>query len=784
MAAGDQGWAAPPLAPPKPRTPRRRGSRTRAPGSPVTPGSPVKLGWPVTPVTPVMPGSAGSLVTPGRLAEFFAPRSIAVVGASPTSAWARFVFASARATGFAGELTPVHPQHSDVFGRRAVASLRDLAEPPDLAFIIVPPDAVEGVLDDAGVAGVRGAIVLASGYRETGDDGRALEESLVARAAAHGITLLGPNCLGFLNTHAKAGPFALTVQLPLQPGTVGIAMQSGALASVMLSFARSRAIGVSTLASLGNEAMVTAPDVIEYLIEDDNTEVICLFLEQIGDPAAFAATAERADRAGKPIVALKVGSSAAGRQAALAHTGSIAGDDAVVDAALRQLNVIRVTSIEALLTTGALLGSGRRPEGRRMGVLTASGGACDIIADRAAAQGIEIPAFAPATAAAIAPHLPAFAQVRNPLDVTGYFLANQRTSPLTAIDHALDAAVTDPGLDFVFFSGLTLPDVRPTNEALASILEERVAWIGERMASSPIPVIPVGYTCVDVPEHGRDLLGKNGIQLLGGMELAVQAIGNALRWAEGRGRIWPGPAGRPDITTVPRRDQDRPGGPWREADARELLAAFDVPLVPGELVTSADQAAAAAAAKRLGYPVALRISSAAVAHKSDIGGVELGLRNIAQLRAGFKRVRLVGEAVEGEGRDVDGIMVSPMRTGGIELFAGISMEPAFGPVLAVGMGGVWVEVLGDVSLRVLPVGPDEVIRMFGELRSAPLLRGARGRRPTDLDTVARVIVRIADAALSLGDSLQSVEVNPLWVDGDQVEALDVLVVTGQQNLKD
>ncbi len=194
---------------------------------------------------------------------------------------------------------------------------------------------------------------------------------------------------------------------------------------------------------------------------------------------------------------------------------------------------------------------------------------------------------------------------------------------------------------------------------------------------------------------------------------------------------------------------------------------------------------AAAAAKRLGYPVALRISSAGIVHKSDIGGVELGLRNVTQLRAGFKRVLAAGEAVQRAAVDgVDGVMVSPMRTGGAELLAGISVDPAFGPVLAVGMGGVWVEVLGDVSLRVLPVGPDEVIRMLGELRSAPLLRGARGRRPADLDSLARIIVRIADAALSLGDSLHSVEVNPLWVEGDQVEALDVLVVTAQQNLKE
>ncbi len=714
------------------------------------------------------------------------------MGASPTSAWARFVQASAAATGFTGELTPVHPRHASVFGIPAVASLRDLPRPADLAFIMVPTEAVEDVLDDAAAAGVRGAIVLASGYRETGADGRALEDRLVSRAVENGITLLGPNCLGFLNAHANAGPFALTVPLPLAAGPVGIAMQSGALASVMLSFARSRAIGVSTLTSLGNEAMITASDVINYLIDDEDTRAICLFLEQIGDPAAFAAAAERADLAGKPIVALKAGSSAAGSQAALAHTGSIAGDDAVVDAVLRQLNVVRVTSIEELLTTGALLGYGPRPTGRRMGVLTASGGACDIIADRAAGQDIEIPAFAPSTAAAIEPHVPPFAQVRNPLDVTGYFLANQRTSALTAIDHALDAAVADPGLDFVFFSGLTLPDVRPADETLASMLDERIAWLGQRMASSPVPVISVGSTCVDVTPFGRDLLGRNGIHLLGGMDLGVQAIGNAIRWAEGRGRTWPGPAAQASAAAAKpaaaRRARRHPDGPWREADARELLATFGVPLVPGELVSSADEAVAAA--RKLGYPVALRISSAGITHKSDIGGVALGLRTMTALRSGFKRVRTAGQAAQavaateaaaasGQPVVIDGVMVSPMRTGGVELLAGISVDPAFGPVLAVGLGGIFVEILNDVSLRALPVGHADVVEMLGELRGAPLLRGVRGRRRADLGAVADVVVRIAEAALSLGDSLQALEINPLWVDGDQIEALDVLVITGR-----
>ena len=237
--------------------------------------------------------------------------------------------------------------------------------------------------------------------------------------------MLGPNCLGFVNAHSRSAPYALALPPPLIAGPVGVALQSGALASVVLAFAKAHAIGLSVLTSMGNEAMMKTADVLDYLVEDEATRVICLFLEEIGDPARFARVAEKADRAGKPIVALKVGSSPAGQQAALAHTGSVAGDDAVVDAVLRQLNVIRVTSLEELLTTGAALGYNRWPRGRRMGVLTLSGGSCDIIADAASAQGLAIPDFSPQTEAAITALLPPFASPHNPLDVTGFgVLAN------------------------------------------------------------------------------------------------------------------------------------------------------------------------------------------------------------------------------------------------------------------------------------------------------------------------------------------------------------------------
>jgi acyl-CoA synthetase (NDP forming) len=724
--------------------------------------------------------TARELVTPQRLRAFFAPKSIALVGASENSGWARFIVASCAATGFAGPLTAVHPRAARAFGLPVVPSLRDLPEPADLAFILAPVQAVEGVLDDMGAAGIPNAVVLASGYREAGEEGRALEDALAARAIANGVTMLGPNCLGFVNAHTGAAPYALSLLPPLIAGPVGIALQSGALASVVLGFARAHAIGLSVLTSMGNECLMRTADVLDYLVEDEATRVICLFLEEIGDPAKFARVAEKADRAGKPIVALKVGASAAGQQAALAHTGSVAGDDAVAGAALRQLNVIRVASLEELLTTGAALGYHRWPRGRRMGVLTVSGGSCDIIADAASAQGLAIPDFAPQTTAAITAHLPSFAAAHNPLDVTGFgTLANlsARTSPLTALERALDIAVDDPNLDFILLSGVNLPEARPPDEAMASMTEGRLDWLAERVASSPIPVIPVGATCVNLSDYGRKLLTDRGLVVLGGLTLGVTALGHALRWLENRGRVRPTLARSASsgwASTGSASVGRARAGPWSEAQARRLLAAGGVPVVPGELAGSAEEAAAIA--RKVGLPVALKICSAQITHKSDIGGVVLGLSSEAEVRAGYEKVRAAGEAVPGA--SVDGVLVTPMRSGGAELLAGVTVDPTFGPVLAVGLGGIWVEVLKDTSLRLLPVDAAEVKRMLGELRGRPLLAGARGTPPANLDAVAEAIAGLGRTALSLNGALRVLEVNPLWVNGDQVEALDVLVVTG------
>jgi acyl-CoA synthetase (NDP forming) len=698
------------------------------------------------------------LVTPARLRSFFAPRSVALVGASDGSGWARFVVESLRTAGLPGPMVPVHPSNPAAFGEPAIRSLRELAEPVDLAFAFVPTDAVESVLHDAAHAGVRNLIVLASGFGEGGDAGRERERRLTDVAIDLDLTVLGPNCLGYVNAHAQAAPFGLHIIPPVQAGPVGIVLQSGALASAVLALMRARAIGVSLLTSMGNEAVITAADVIEYLLDEDQTRVIALFLESIRDPDRFLSLADRALAVGKPVVALKVGRSAAGQAAALAHTGAVAGDDAVVAAVLRQHGVVRVDSLEELLITAGLLGYVTPPSGRRMGVVTASGGACDIIADRAHDEGIEIPEFAQSTVDRLQHVLPPFAAIRNPLDITGYALADVKAAASGAGDVALNAVADDPSVDFVI-NAVTIPTDPPPDP---SLWHRRLAGIVATQDRTPKPIVHFTTTCTDLSPFGRDLLAAYGLHVLGGIEFGLRAVGHALRWDEARAHIPTLPVQRSN----PTRADVRPG-PWSEATAREFVQEHGVPTVPAELVSTVDEAVKAAT--RLDYPVVLKVCSPTLTHKSDEGGVALGLADAAAVAAAYEQVR--SAAV-----DAEGVLVSPMRRGGVELFAGVTVDAAFGPILAVGLGGVFIELLADVSLRALPVSADDVVRMLAELRGAAVLRGVRGQPPTDLDAVAAAVTALADAARALGPQLRTIELNPLWVNGSDVEALDVLVI--------
>jgi acyl-CoA synthetase (NDP forming) len=507
--------------------------------------------------------------------------------------------------------------------------------------------------------------------------------------------------------------------------------------------------------------MVTATDVLAYLVADERTAAIAAFLESIREPERFRELAEAALAAGKPIVALKVGRSAAGQQAALAHTGAIVGDVAVTRAALRQCGVVQVDSLEDLLTTAGLLAYERRPLGRRLAAVTPSGGACDLIADRATDEGIALPPFPEATVAALAEVLPAFSNPRNPLDVTGYVVVD------STISHRSLEAVVDGAegtYDTILYQA-TVPTAPPPDP---SLVLDRFRAVKATVDRSPVPVVVQSASPFDVSAYTRSVLDEVGLHILSGIEHGMTAIGNAIAWHERRARtksLPPRGGGGPSAA--------RTRGRRSEWEVRELLASGGVPLVPARLVASAEEAAAAA--RDLGLPAVLKVVSPDIAHKTEAGGVALDLRSAEDVAAAHDAVTAsIRRAAPGA--RLDGVLVSPMRSGGVELLVSVRRDPAWGPVLAVGLGGIWVEALGDTALRLLPVAVEDVEEALGELRGAALLRGARGRPPVPARRVAEVALAIAGVAEGLGEELDTLEVNPLWAAGDQVEVLDALVV--------
>ncbi len=703
------------------------------------------------------------------LSHFFSPRSIAVVGASETSYWGRNIFRNLKATGFDGRIVPVNPKRATIFGLSCIPTLRDLKEPVDLVYVATPTDTVASVLDDAASVGIRHAVIIAAGFGETGahDRQRELEE----KAASHGITILGPNCPGFVNIAAGVSAYGQEIPSDMKSGNVSVVLQSGALATVIMKLARTHGVGLSKLICMGNEAVVDTADVIEYLISDSETRVIAMFAEQFRDGRRFLDLARQALRAGKAIVVLKAGRTPEGQKAALAHTGAVAGDEAVVDAALRQVGVARVRSLEELLITAGLFASGVHLKGPRMGAVTASGGACDIIADRASDEGLELPAFSADTRKALADYLPNFATVQNPLDTAAVDTLRETGTAAVPMDVVAEIVSRDPNVDFVLFLGFNVVPQTPPEELEAQRQADRMAHVRAMLDSSPIAIVPVSLSCMEVGPFAREIYEANRIFMLGGIEFGITAVGHCVRWHKARDAalVHAGiEASAPPAAATSTRK-----GPWSEHTARKLLETSGVPLVPAELVMSAQDAVAAA--ERLGYPVVIKICAAEIAHKSDIGGVALNLQTADAVCDAYERVAKAGRGVDGA--NVEGVLVSPMRPRGVELFAGVTMDPSFGPTLAVGLGGIWIETLKDVSLRVLPVSQDEIETMLLSLRASPLLNGARGGPKVDIAKAAAAIHRITEASLSLGDRLLAFEINPLWCLEDKVEALDVLIVT-------
>lgn len=689
-----------------------------------------------------------------RLDPLIAPRSVVLVGASERNHFSNLAMRALRGLDYQGPLYLVNQKRSPAYGLESVTRCAEIGQPVEAAFLCVPLDSLIETARDAIEAGIRNLVVLSSGFAEVGPEGAAREAELHALCREHGVRALGPNCLGFRNNLAGVAlgsmPF---VEQPTEP-SIALVSASGSVAASVINYGIPQGVGFTHVIATGNEMDVTIADLIDYLAAIDEVRAIALFIEGVKDPQGFIAAAQKARAARKPIIALKVGSAETTAAVAAAHTGAAVGDDKVFDAICDRYGIVRVDTIEALVITAATIAATGPMEKPGVGFVSISGGVCEIASDYGAARGVTFPPFSDETKADLAKVISDFGQMHNPLDMTGAAVRNEEmwlTVP--------DIISRDPAIGLMMYTW-DIPAVAEPS------MPNTLALIGESVQQVSTPALIVNNVERPVNEHGRAYLAANN-QLFAapGIGHALDAVGKLWWWSQRVRRPVPAAAcaGAPLVSV-------RPAG---ERQTLDHLAAHGVPIIPTHVARDADEAVAAA--RSMGGPAAIKILSPDIAHKSDVGGVALNLSGDQAVASAYESM-MASVAVKAPQAAIEGVLVAPMRGNGVELLVGIARDPQWGLVCAVGLGGFWVEALADTALCVLPLREDEVVAALRSLRGIRMLEGYRGMPAADLKAVASVVVRIGQAAMALGDDLAALEVNPLFVSGSHVEALDALAV--------
>lgn len=686
-----------------------------------------------------------------RLADFLNPRSIALVGCPGdlTRPGARPVV-YLRRHGYPGNVYPVNPRHAEIGGYKAYPLLSALPERPDVVWIGVPGAQVLDALEEAARLGIPNAVILTAGFAETDAAGRSLQARLTELAEGAGIAVLGPNMLGFINcwervplTFSPAGGLE-----PLVPGALGIASQSGALAGIVVNRAFDRNIGVSAMVSTGNEAGITVSECLEYFAEDPRTRAVAFLAEGIRDGARFKAAAARCTEAGKPIVALKMGRSAAGRRNALTHTGALTGSHEAWQAVARQLGIVEVETLDDLVEVAGYLSRARRAGRRGVAVAATSGGASIMTADQLEARGIALPRLAGRTVETLGRLLPDYARTRdNPVDVTAGL-----SEELFA--RVLETLVADPGVDAV----VTIVTGARGVERAQNV--SRVA----RATDKPVVACWLGGS---LTEEGLRLLDAQAVPCFRNPRTLALALAAARDFASARA-AWR--TRRPIGGRRRGRAVVQSRGALSYATLAALARRAGLPRAPEALVATPGEAARAA--RRLGFPVALKVVAPDLPHKTEAGALALGLGSAAEVRAaGARLLRRT------RGAKVEGLLVQRMVEGS-EVLVGVTRDPTFGLLLVIGAGGVQAELRRDIACRPLPVSRSEIVGMLGDIRTLGALRGFRGAPPADVPALVAAIAGVARLAESLNDRLASLDVNPIVVRrrGRGAFAVDLLAV--------
>jgi len=697
-----------------------------------------------------------------RLHRVLAPASVAIVGASPRAGSFGERLQANLATHYAGRVHFVNSKYSELAGQPCYRNLRELPESPDCVVITVPREAAEPVVEEAGEVRAGGVVLFASGYAETGKPERiAAQERLSAIARECAMPVIGPNCLGFVNYGLKA---RLTfsdypVPRPTRPAAVGIASQSGAL-SQSLAQAMEYGCAVSHAFSAGNQCDVDVADLVAYLAEDEACRAIACVFEGMSDPERLLEAAEIAWRAGKPILVHKIATGQLGAEAAVSHTGSLAGSNAAYLAAFERAGMILVPDFEGLMEAAAFFAKAPAPQATGVAVLATSGGAAIMAADKAEIHGVPLPQPSPPVREVLLEHVPDFGSARNPCDVTAQVVNNPAS--LRACGEALMADAA--------FGALVVPQPVAFDFHIPRIaaFSELSAKYDKITCNVLVSQWPQGPATREAEEDAH-------VALFRSMERCFSALA---AWHRRHARISAGPrilkrlAPLEAAQTAARLLDRAHERALTEREAKQVLAAYGVPVVSEKLVTDAAQALVAA--REAGYPVALKVESPDIAHKTEAGVIRLNLKDESEVREGFAALMASAQAVRPAAR-VSGVLVQPMIPPGIEIMVGARIDAQLGPLVVAGFGGVLVELLRDTAVELAPVAPKEARAMLERLRGAALLKGFRGSPPVDTDALAEVICRLSELAADQRERIAELDVNPLICAGGRIVAVDALI---------
>lgn len=702
------------------------------------------------------------------------PKRIAIVGDSPNPGFASGIHRMLEKCGYEGTIIPINPRYEEIGGWQAYPTVDAVPGGADLAVVGVPARFVNEVLERCATAGVGAVNIITSGYGEQSDpEAHLRQEQLREFAARTGVRIVGPNCLGNISVPNKmaaiSGPYEYLV-----PGPVGLVLQSGLLAYSLVIPAMARGIGFSYVVTTGNEADLEAADLLRYYIEDDQTRVIGCFIEQFREPQKLVEVAELAAERQKPIVVLKIGRSEAGRRSAQAHTGSLVGSDEVADAVMRQYGIIRVRDLDEMTETLAAFHTDRLPQATGVGAIYVSGGAAGLVSDLSEDFGIDLPDLAPHTIDRLEQVIPEYGTVGNPLDTTGMAGAIPEL-----MQGAIEGMAEDPNIHTIIYGQAypTLVDLdTPAGQVMKTAHEKYPDKTFLVISLVPGHMAPAsrrdGEPVVEPVAHWGNVPFLQGVE--NGLR-ATKHLNEYSAYLRARG------AGHAKASESGVAEQARQivraaaGRALVERDAKAILALYDIPVTVEQLAASADEAVSAA--EQIGYPVVLKVESADIAHKTEAGGVLLGLKTADEVRGGYDQILANAARFDPNAR-VAGVLVQEMVPPGRELILGMTKDEQFGPAVAVGLGGIFVEVLKDVALAVPPVDRRIAGEMLGRLRGKAILEGTRGQAGSDLDAVTGLIERFSQLCWDLRDDVAEIDINPLVVfeAGEGAKVVDCLII--------